>query len=200
MPNGQLMAWANTSHHFQVVFACQTVLMAWDYVISSFFPVIYSPVLFILVLKAFFYGPKHWKCHTSSCCCLLCTWWSQPNVTLCGNWSGAINYRAAFSMNFCSLKCLFCFPSLYWHSFFFQVFVVTGFFSFLAYVWLFYILRIRTENVIELWEASLTFALFPILILFAYLTDQNYFGGLRSEQTKGQIELDTMYNNQSKSK
>ncbi|KAK7592838.1 hypothetical protein V9T40_007590 [Parthenolecanium corni] len=78
-----------------------------------------------------------------------------------------------------------------------RVFVVTGLFSLLAYVWLFSILHWISPNEIELWEASVTFALFPILILFAYLTDRNYFSGMRSEQTKAQIELDTLYNNQS---
>lgn len=75
-----------------------------------------------------------------------------------------------------------------------KVFIVTGFFSLFAYVWLLIILRYVTPNVIELWEASITFILFPILIIFAYATDRDYFGLLKSKETKRQMELDYMDN------
>lgn len=75
-----------------------------------------------------------------------------------------------------------------------QVFVVTGLFSFFAYIWLLMILRYISPNVVELWEASITFILFPILILFAYATDRDYFGFLKSSEMKRQMELDTIDN------
>lgn len=56
-----------------------------------------------------------------------------------------------------------------------QVFAVTAFFSVWAYIWLFLILVIISPDVVQLWEAILTFAFFPILTCIAYSADKNFF-------------------------
>ncbi|XP_065212113.1 sodium/calcium exchanger Calx-like isoform X2 [Planococcus citri] len=73
-----------------------------------------------------------------------------------------------------------------------KVFLVTGLFSFFAYIWLLLILRYISPDVVELWEASITFILFPILIVFAYVADRDYFGFLQSKDMKRQLELTTL--------
>ncbi|RWS01848.1 Sodium/calcium exchanger 3-like protein, partial [Dinothrombium tinctorium] len=52
------------------------------------------------------------------------------------------------------------------------VFAVTSAFSIFAYFWLFLILIVITPNVVDVWEAFLTFIFFPILVLLAYLSEK----------------------------
>lgn len=82
-----------------------------------------------------------------------------------------------------------------------QVFIVTGLFSFFAYIWLLVILRFITPDVVDLWEASVTFALFPILVFFAYAADRGWCGlkALRP-RTKQQLELGPLQGEQSEFK
>uniref|UniRef100_A0A8R1TTN8 Calx-beta domain-containing protein n=1 Tax=Onchocerca volvulus TaxID=6282 RepID=A0A8R1TTN8_ONCVO len=51
------------------------------------------------------------------------------------------------------------------------VFITTSLFSCLAYIWLIIILILISPNVVELWEAMMTFGLFFILVVVAYLVD-----------------------------
>ncbi|EFO22978.2 hypothetical protein LOAG_05506 [Loa loa] len=51
------------------------------------------------------------------------------------------------------------------------VFVTTSLFSSLAYIWLLIILVVISPNVVELWEALVTFGFFFVLIIVAYLVD-----------------------------
>ena len=55
-----------------------------------------------------------------------------------------------------------------------MVFAVTATFSVFAYVWLLIILMWSSPNVVELWEAILTFVFFPILVLIAYAADKGW--------------------------
>lgn len=55
-----------------------------------------------------------------------------------------------------------------------MVFGVTATFSVFAYVWLLIILMWITPNVVDLWEAILTFVFFPILVLIAYAADKGW--------------------------
>lgn len=59
----------------------------------------------------------------------------------------------------------------------FKVFLVTSFFSIFAYVWLLLILVFISPEIIELWEALITFLFFPILTLIAFSADKNFFMG-----------------------
>merc|ERR1719159_2176256 len=54
-----------------------------------------------------------------------------------------------------------------------KVYACTATFSIFAYVWLYLVLAIITPNVVEIWEAVVTFALFPILVLLAYALDKD---------------------------
>ena len=57
-----------------------------------------------------------------------------------------------------------------------KVFAVTSVFCIFAYVWLIIILVVITPDYIDLWEALVTFLLFPVLILIAFLADKDYCG------------------------
>lgn len=74
-----------------------------------------------------------------------------------------------------------------------KVFAVTASFSVLAYVWLFFALTVSSKNEIELWEAILTFLLFPVLVVIAYIADKDYCSGKISPQDPGVLELGTCY-------
>ena len=55
------------------------------------------------------------------------------------------------------------------------VFGVTAVSSVFAYVWLLIILIVSTPNVVDIWEALLTFLFFPLLVGFAYSADKDFF-------------------------
>ena len=64
-----------------------------------------------------------------------------------------------------------------------QVFFITGFFSVFAYIWLMIILVLPpTEHVCTFYEGVITFMLFPVLVLLAYLADIGYFQGKSAVQ------------------
>lgn len=80
------------------------------------------------------------------------------------------------------------------------VFAVTATFSVFAYIWLLVILKWVTPGEVELWEAVLTFAFFPILVLVAYAADKQWLNYLFCKSPRGsgaegdkqrQIELGT---------
>mmetsp|Transcript_46279 Transcript_46279/g.110119 ORF Transcript_46279/g.110119 Transcript_46279/m.110119 type:complete len:873 (-) Transcript_46279:231-2849(-) len=56
-----------------------------------------------------------------------------------------------------------------------QVFGITAFFSVFAYLWLWFIVSISSENFIDLWESVVTFLFFPVLVILAFLADKGYF-------------------------
>ena len=55
-----------------------------------------------------------------------------------------------------------------------SVFAVTSTFSIFAYLWLIIILKVSTADVVDLWEAVLTFIFFPTLVLIAYCADKGW--------------------------
>mmetsp|Transcript_92983 Transcript_92983/g.240233 ORF Transcript_92983/g.240233 Transcript_92983/m.240233 type:complete len:811 (+) Transcript_92983:88-2520(+) len=57
-----------------------------------------------------------------------------------------------------------------------SVFAVTASFSIFAYLWLLFILEINSKDIVELWEALVTFAFFPIFVTLAYLADIGVLG------------------------
>ena len=61
----------------------------------------------------------------------------------------------------------------------------------MAYIWLLIILRVITPEVVDLWEAIITFALFPILTFFAYAADRGWcgLGVFLRGRNKQQLEL-----------
>ena len=55
-----------------------------------------------------------------------------------------------------------------------SVFAVTATFSIFAYLWLIIILKVSSPDVVDLWEAVLTFIFFPTLVLIAYCADKGW--------------------------
>ena len=74
-----------------------------------------------------------------------------------------------------------------------KVFAITAVCSVFAYVWLVIILKVNSENVVDLWEAIFTFLLFPILVIIAYMADREFGcstgGGVRPSEDIGMMEL-----------
>mmetsp|Transcript_124833 Transcript_124833/g.216332 ORF Transcript_124833/g.216332 Transcript_124833/m.216332 type:complete len:1112 (-) Transcript_124833:138-3473(-) len=66
-----------------------------------------------------------------------------------------------------------------------SVFYVTLVFSLFAYLWLVIILNVITPDIVECWEAVLTFLCFPVLVWISWLADTGKFGSLlRRRQNK----------------
>jgi solute carrier family 8 (sodium/calcium exchanger) len=63
-----------------------------------------------------------------------------------------------------------------------NVFAVTCTFSIFAYLWLLIVLMVWTPNIVTLEEAILTFLMFPLVVILAYMADQGYF----SKRSKGE--------------
>ena len=57
----------------------------------------------------------------------------------------------------------------------FGVFMLTSIWSMFAYVWLVIVLRWSSPNEVEIWEAWLTFAFFPLLVLTAWCQDNGWW-------------------------
>ena len=60
----------------------------------------------------------------------------------------------------------------------YPLFIVSIFFSMLAFVWLLVILRFVTPGKVEVWEAALTVLFLPVLCLSCYITEK--FGSQKS--------------------
>lgn len=69
-----------------------------------------------------------------------------------------------------------------------KVFGTTAFFSVFAYIWLLIILIWNTKDYVDLWEAVLTFLLFPICVILAYVADRDFCSPKRHEKAR-QLEL-----------
>ena len=57
----------------------------------------------------------------------------------------------------------------------FKVFLVTATFSLFAYIWVYIVYEISSKEIVKLWEALVTLALFPVLIVVAYGADRGWF-------------------------
>ncbi|CAF1313946.1 unnamed protein product, partial [Rotaria sordida] len=57
----------------------------------------------------------------------------------------------------------------------YNVFLLTSFFGLFAYIWLFIVLSLISKDVVDLWEAVITFLLFPLVVILAYLVEKNFF-------------------------
>ncbi|KAI8797275.1 sodium/calcium exchanger 2, partial [Biomphalaria glabrata] len=69
-----------------------------------------------------------------------------------------------------------------------HVFALTSISGILAYVWLILVLLVISPNVVDLWEAILTFMMFPVLIVSAYAADRGLWCRPRNK-TSAQIEI-----------
>jgi len=56
-----------------------------------------------------------------------------------------------------------------------RVFIITAAWSVFAYVWLYLILGVISEGIIEFWEGFVTFLFFPITVYMAFVADRRMF-------------------------
>jgi len=56
-----------------------------------------------------------------------------------------------------------------------RVFFITASWSVFAYLWLYIIIAVTSPEVVELWEAILTFVFFPTTVITAYIADRHIF-------------------------
>lgn len=62
-----------------------------------------------------------------------------------------------------------------------HVFVITASFSVFAYLWLYFIVLVSSENIITVWEAVVTFLQFPVLVALSFHADR---GGFSSQKIR----------------
>ncbi|KAI7812393.1 putative sodium/calcium exchanger 2 [Triplophysa rosa] len=53
-----------------------------------------------------------------------------------------------------------------------RVFFITAFWSIFAYIWLYLILAVISPGVVQVWEATVTLAFFPLCVLMAWIADR----------------------------
>lgn len=88
--------------------------------------------------------------------------------------AGTIVGSAAFNLLIISASCVSALPNgISKRIKFVNVFAITSFFSIFAYIWLLLILVVISPEIIELWEAILTFSFFILLVTSAYYADKN---------------------------
>lgn len=75
---------------------------------------------------------------------------------------------------------------------------MTAVFSVVAYLWLLIILMVTSPEEVEVWEAVVTFLLFPLLVLLAWLAERNFCGVPNKTDTSKQIELGNFQTGESK--
>ena len=71
----------------------------------------------------------------------------------------------------------------------FKVFVVTGFTCVFAYVWLALVLLVISPGRVELWEAVVTFLMFPLLIGVAYFADRDFCLKKKKQEQPGFVGI-----------
>ena len=70
----------------------------------------------------------------------------------------------------------------------FGVFIVTGIWSLLAYIWMLLVVAYITPGVVNWWEAWLTLAFLPMFVLMAYCQDNGWF--CRRKKVEVEVEED----------
>lgn len=87
---------------------------------------------------------------------------------------GTIVGSAAFNLMSITAVCIACIPgtSQVRKIKGTKVFALTTVFSLLAYFWLIFVLLGNSKDEVEVWEAVVTFLLFPTLVYLAYVTDK----------------------------
>lgn len=65
-----------------------------------------------------------------------------------------------------------------------KVFAITAVFSVFAYIWLILILVVITPDYVDVWEAVVTFIMFPVMVLLAYLADKDHCAKKPEEDTE----------------
>ncbi|CAF3193790.1 unnamed protein product [Rotaria sp. Silwood2] len=71
----------------------------------------------------------------------------------------------------------------------YNVFMVTSFFGFFAYIWMFIVLSVISKDVVDLWEAVITFLMFPLVVILAYLAEKNFFASKKIDMEEEEKKL-----------
>nr|CAH0106807.1 unnamed protein product [Daphnia galeata] len=88
---------------------------------------------------------------------------------------GTIVGSAAFNLMCISAVCIVAIPGVESRKIKgLRVFAITAVFSIVAYLWLIFVLVGVSRNVVEIWEAVVTFLLFPLLVGLAYWADKGF--------------------------
>ncbi|XP_050391530.1 sodium/calcium exchanger 1 [Patella vulgata] len=70
-----------------------------------------------------------------------------------------------------------------------KVFAITSTFSVFAYIWLIIILVFISPNYVDVWEAVVTFLMFPVMVILAYIADKDFCGKSKSAVSSSESEL-----------
>eukprot|EP00931_Biecheleriopsis_adriatica_P086006 TRINITY_DN60746_c0_g1_i1.p1 TRINITY_DN60746_c0_g1~~TRINITY_DN60746_c0_g1_i1.p1 ORF type:complete len:826 (+),score=124.68 TRINITY_DN60746_c0_g1_i1:83-2560(+) len=65
-----------------------------------------------------------------------------------------------------------------------NVYMVTAFFSIFAYFWLYLVVSVISEDIIDISEGIITFLFFPMLVVLAFCADKGYFSFKTAEPTE----------------
>ncbi|XP_041364982.1 sodium/calcium exchanger 2-like isoform X2 [Gigantopelta aegis] len=102
---------------------------------------------------------------------------------------GTIVGSAAFNLLVITAVCIFAIPNGEVRRIKnIQVYGVTSFSSMFAYIWMLIILIVSSPGVIEIWEASVTLCLFPVLIVVAFAMDKGCLS-CRKNKTSTEVEI-----------
>ncbi|CAF3889572.1 unnamed protein product [Rotaria magnacalcarata] len=71
----------------------------------------------------------------------------------------------------------------------YSVFMVTSFFGFFAYIWMFIVLSIVSKDVVDLWEAVITFLMFPLVVIIAFLAEKNFYASKKIDMEEEEQTL-----------
>ena len=69
----------------------------------------------------------------------------------------------------------------------YPVFIVTMIFSLFSYIWLLIILSISSPNRVEVWEAAVTLAFIPVIILCSYAAEKGWLDLLFCQGTDNKV-------------
>ena len=73
-----------------------------------------------------------------------------------------------------------------------NVYAITAFFSVFAYVWLLLIVVVISPEIVDVWEAVVTFLMFPLLTVLSYGADVGWFGKGEARQELSAMNNDEM--------
>ncbi|CAF1391753.1 unnamed protein product, partial [Adineta steineri] len=71
----------------------------------------------------------------------------------------------------------------------YSVFMITSFFGFFAYIWMFIVLSVISKDVVDLWEAVITFLMFPLVVILAFLAEKNFFASKKIDMDEEEQTL-----------
>ncbi|KAK3612394.1 hypothetical protein CHS0354_031988 [Potamilus streckersoni] len=101
---------------------------------------------------------------------------------------GTIVGSAAYNLLIITAICIVCIPKGEVRSIKnMRVYITTSIFSMFAYIWIVIVLLLSSPEVIELWEAIITFLMFPTLLIVSYLVDKRC--RCRHNKTSSEVEL-----------